>query len=82
LRWNFPNCVGALDRKNVVVKKPPVTGTEYFNYKNSCSIVLMASVDHDYCFRYVDIGAKGRQLDGGIFANCFLKYAIENNTNE
>lgn len=39
----------------------------------------MASVDHDYCFRYVDIGAKGRQSDGGIFADCSLKYAIENN---
>lgn len=50
----------------------------FFNYKGSFSIVLLAVVDHDYCFRYLDVGANGRCSDGGIFRNSSLKLAIEN----
>ena len=38
----------------------------------------MAVVDHDYCFRYVDIGSYGRNADGGIFQNCSLYSYLEN----
>ena len=38
----------------------------------------MAVVDHDYCFRYVDIGSYGRNADGGIFQNCSLFPYLEN----
>lgn len=39
----------------------------------------MAVVDHDYCFRYVNIGANGRNSDGGIFKNSKLRSDLENN---
>ena len=32
-RWNFPNCVGAVDGKNISINKPPETGTLFHNYK-------------------------------------------------
>lgn len=51
---------------------PPHSGSDYYNYKGSFSIVLLALVDHDYCFLYADIGAKGRISDGGVFNNSIL----------
>nr|XP_037275506.1 protein ANTAGONIST OF LIKE HETEROCHROMATIN PROTEIN 1-like [Rhipicephalus microplus] len=54
-KWNFPNCIGAIDGKHVLIKKPPKLGTIYRNYKKSFSVILLAVVDADYKFLYTDI---------------------------
>ena len=33
-KWQFPNCIGALDGKHFRVVCPPQSGTMFFNYKN------------------------------------------------
>ncbi|XP_066970013.1 putative nuclease HARBI1 [Macrobrachium rosenbergii] len=78
-KCQFPNCMGAIDGRHIVLKQPQNSGSLSFNYKGTNSIVLMALVDANYKFLYIDVGCNGRISDGGVFANCSLSQALENN---
>ena len=41
-RWNFPNGVGAIDGKRVIVQQPSNSGSHFYDYKANNSIVLLA----------------------------------------
>lgn len=79
-RWNFPHCVGAVDGKHIAINKPAKSGSLFYNYKGFFSIVLLAIVDADYKFMYVDIGQTGSGSDAGVFNDSPFKAAIEAGT--
>ena len=76
---HFPNCLGAIDGKHIIVTKSPRSGSMNFNYKCYFSIVLMTIADSDYKFTYADIGAYGKDSDSFVFQETsFLKLLIRN----
>ena len=77
-RWQFPNCFGAADGKHIPILHPKNSGSDYYNYKGFFSIVLLAIVDFDYKFLFVDVGCQGRISDGGVYRNSAFYKAIEN----
>ena len=76
IRWNVPHALGALDGKHVALKKPKNSGALYHNYKGFFLIVMLALVDGQYKFRWVDVGTAGSCSDAQIFNTCHLKRKI------
>lgn len=71
-RWNFPNCLRALDGKLINIIAPAHSGSRYFDYKKNFSIHLMALVDAECRFVVIQMGDYGRSSDGGVFATSDL----------
>lgn len=69
-----------MDGKHIVLKRPINSGSLYFNYKSNFSIVLLALVDANYKFIYIDVGCNGRISDGGVFRNSTLSMALDKET--
>jgi len=77
-RWNFTHCLGSIDRKHVCIQKPLKSGSEFYCYKEFFSIVLMAAVDANYKFIFIDAGIQGRFSDGFTFGETALYKNLKN----
>jgi hypothetical protein len=76
---NFPNMIGAVDSKHVRVVKPDNSGSKYFSYKKYFSQVLMAWVDTDCKFVFIDVGSLGGMSDSTVFKESKMRQMLENN---
>jgi hypothetical protein len=74
LKWNFPNRVGSIDGKQLRLKCPSNSGSTHYNYKHYYSIA-----DARYRFIAIDVGAYGKQSDGGIFRHNSLYQLLNSN---
>ncbi|XP_046679382.1 uncharacterized protein LOC124366824 [Homalodisca vitripennis] len=77
-KWNFPNCVGCIDGKHVRIKSPGKSGTMFLNYKKFFSVNLHAVADAKCKFIFIDVGAYGKQSDGGVFEASPISKFFEN----
>ena len=78
--WNMPHTLGALDGKHVRIRKPAKSGSEYYNYKGFFSIPMLALVDAEYKFLWVEFGGKGHMSDAQIFLQSSLRADLEDGT--
>ncbi|KAL7723407.1 hypothetical protein ACLKA6_015981 [Drosophila palustris] len=73
-KWNFPNCIGAIDGKHVPIKSPPNSGSAFYNYKGFHSIVLTAVCDASYRFTYIDVAAQTKLAELQTFRGRYQDY--------
>lgn len=59
------------------IRKPRISGSLFYNYKNYFSIVLLAVVDANYKFIYIDVGAFGKESDNTIFERTHFYRKLE-----
>ena len=63
-RQSFPNGLGGVDGKHIVLQQPKSSGLHYQNYKGTNNIILLAMVGPEYEFLFVDVGMNGRNSNG------------------
>lgn len=76
-RWQSLNCFRAIDGKHIAICPPSGSGSFYFNYKGTYSVVLMAVAGPNCeCF-YAKVGTNGRVSDGGVWNKTQLLKKLE-----
>ncbi|XP_051561226.1 uncharacterized protein LOC127445288 [Myxocyprinus asiaticus] len=75
-KLDFPNCLGAMNGKQILIQAPANSGS----YKGKFSVVLLALVDADCRFLAVDVGSYGSNSDGDVFSHSELGKALRDGT--
>ncbi|CAF3307254.1 unnamed protein product [Rotaria sp. Silwood2] len=74
----YPMCVGAVDGTHIGIKPPGGAESDYYNYKKYHSILMLAVVNSNLKFTYVNIGAPGRCNDASVYNRSSLAQVIKN----
>lgn len=76
----MPNCILAIDGKQIRFRNPTNFESLFHNYKDYFSLVLLAIVDENYKFVEIDIGSLEKKGDSGIFLKSNIGQHILNVT--
>lgn len=77
--WNFDNCIEAVDGKHITLPKPEHSGSYYYSYKGTHSIVLVAIVNANHELIMINVGTNDRVSDGGVIIKIKFQNMFENN---
>ena len=72
-RWHFQNAFATADGKLIALFHSSGTGSGLYIYKGFYSVFLLALVDYDYKFTYINYRYQGRINDVEIYNNLALK---------
>lgn len=70
-------CLGSLDEKHIYIQPPAQSSCTFRNYKCRFSVLMLAAVDANCNFIYVNVGTQVRVSDAGLFENLDLKRALD-----
>lgn len=76
-QYGYPMCVGAVDGTHIAIKPPKGAESDYYNYKKYHSILMLAAVNSDLKFIYVNVGAPGRCNDASVYNRSGLAQVIK-----
>jgi len=77
-RWSFPIVIGFMDGKYISIKCSTKAGSPFYNYKQFVSAILQGVADSESKFILTDVGAYGKQSDGGTFPGSILYHFLDN----
>ena len=63
--------------KHVNIRAPACSGSMYYNYKKTFSILILAVCDANYRFTLVNIEEVGRRSDSGVYGTSGIGKATE-----
>lgn len=67
-------------QKHIVIEAPTFNGSEFFNNKETLSVVHFAVVDANQNFLYANVGCQGRICDGYVLkVRHFINYWLKKN---
>ena len=79
-KWNFPQCLGAIDGTHIPIKAPLIHHSDYYNRKSFHSVILQGVCDSQCCFTDVFAGWPGRAHDSRVFGRSQIGKMITEGT--
>ncbi|CAN7990023.1 unnamed protein product [Ixodes pacificus] len=75
--FGFPHSVGSLDGCHFPMSPLEEHATDHHSFKGCYSIILLALVDHQYRFRYINLGSPGRYHEANVYGRSILCTLVE-----
>lgn len=80
-RTGLPKCIGAIDGKHIYITQPGNSGSAFYNFKGSFSVVLFIMCDAFHRMMFYSVGHRGSSSDSTIFECSGLKRFIDPDQN-